>query len=1498
MDITSSATTPSVLRSTSGMRHRDNPAPLPLVVSLNCVEDCTLEQESLDGVALVHHVSLSSLGDGRIEAASAVLLHSLSYLPRAVQRRLSPYQLILCLGSSDRAVDSALAADLGLRVVHVDVSRAEEIADTVMALFLGLLRRTHLLSRHALSASGWLGSVQPLCRGMRRCRGLVLGIVGRSASARSLASRSLAFKMSVLYYDIVEENGKVSRHSVTFPPAVRRMDTLNDLLAASDLISLHCTLTNETIQIINAECLQHIKPGAFLVNTGSSQLLDDCALKQLLIDGTLAGCALDGAEGPQWMEAWGVEVWGVIENAQVKEMPNVLILPRSADYSEEVWMEIREKAISMLQTFFCDGVIPKDAISDEDEEEEESEIVDEKGQFSIQEKESALQGSSGEQLIDDTQRSPESSLKKDTKKSKDYPNQNQCSVMSSGTATKSDPKRSGLGKKAKKRHAHQTTLQKSDEPLILERESTSQREDDTAMSGTDQALSSGSRSPGDLRSRKTPKELPQGSTSDHLLKTSKNLSGQSGDMLKEGYVIAMHARDRPALHLSRQRVKGGGWFLDTMSNVTKRDTAAQFLVVYRNKDTIGLRSFAAGGKLLQLKNLSELVLPCHENNAITVTLSDKLCSENSLFLFSNPFKFLLLIKSDFNVPYSDARSIEEWNSSLLVTALMFGRVRRCKAVLDARIEILAAVGEDDGTMSTTSSPTPEIISNPENFSSSIAQSEGNLVMKEPEDNPYATVCFSSQLTPNRILDSGATDNMTDPGRVTSIIKSSMAFTSNSDFSLDLLPVNKPHFFNGANYAYWKNKMIYFIQASDMRAWNIIEDIYIKPSSEGDTRMFQLNSKAIHIIFCALGPDEYGRVSSCTTANEIWDKLQVTHEGTDEVKESKISLLTHSYENFKLKPDEDIKGMTNRFSTIVNGLKSYGEIIPNEKFLRKLVYSLPKSWQSKKTTIIEAKNLKSLTLEVLIDSLLTHEMMLQDEVDLDKIYETPMEKEKKKNVGVALKSTKDESDLDEDDDEEEMPLFAKRFRKLMRPNRGRKFKRNEGFKTEPKEKDPIICYEYKKLGHVKYDCPQLKKNGQSKKKHKAHVATWSDEEGSDEEEQEVANLCLMTFGENSKEKEHCYKARETNSNSWYLDSGCSRHMTGDKSRFIELNAKNGGEVTFGDNSKCHIEGIDIIGIININDVVHDVEEPSSKEETKDEETQDPLENPTIEEREVSYPREYNYVKDGEIIEPKNIKEALNDEHWIMAMQEELNQFERSKIWTLIERPSNKSIVGYSQEEDIDYDETYAPVARMEAIRIAFEMSMMGELSFFLGLQIKQRKDDIFINQAKYFKDMLKKFGLENGKPHATPMSSSTKLDKDEGGKCVDDKFYRFQSCPKESHLLAVKRIFRYLKDTHSLGLWYPRYSSFSFHTFSDADYGGCKLDRKSTFGCSCCAQVLWMKQQYFDYGIEVGGIDTPLKGEPIPPGGNRYPPQGWKINEETSLWVRINEQPPEADEAND
>ncbi|GJS21921.1 retrovirus-related pol polyprotein from transposon TNT 1-94 [Tanacetum coccineum] len=333
-----------------------------------------------------------------------------------------------------------------------------------------------------------------------------------------------------------------------------------------------------------------------------------------------------------------------------------------------------------------------------------------------------------------------------------------------------------------------------------------------------------------------------------------------------------------------------------------------------------------------------------------------------------------------------------------------------------------------------------------------------------------------------------------------------------------------------------------------------------------------------------------------------------------------------------------------------------------------------------------------------------------------------------------------------------------------------------------------------------------------------------------------------------------------------------------------------------------------------------------------------------------------------IEPKNVNEALGDESWIVAMQEELNQFIANDVWELVPQPKNMTIIGtkwvfrnkldengvvsrnkarlvaqgYNQQEGINYDETYAPVARLESIRILlayayaldfklfqmdvksaflngfineevyvaqplgfidfekpdhvyklkkalyglkqapkawydrlkaflikheykigmvdntlftkkkssnliivqiyvddiifgltcqdmcdefakimhdeFEMSMMGELNFFLGLQIKQMEDNIF-NQSKYIKEMLKKFGLEESKPMKTPMSSDTKLTKDEECESVDSTKYRgmigsllylttsrpdimfsvclcarFQEAPKTSHLEVVKRIF--------------------------------------------------------------------------------------------------------------
>nr|GEY82027.1 hypothetical protein [Tanacetum cinerariifolium] len=316
------------------------------------------------------------------------------------------------------------------------------------------------------------------------------------------------------------------------------------------------------------------------------------------------------------------------------------------------------------------------------------------------------------------------------------------------------------------------------------------------------------------------------------------------------------------------------------------------------------------------------------------------------------------------------------------------------------------------------------------------------------------------------------------------------------------------------------------------------------------------------------------------------------------------------------------------------------------------------------------------------------------------------------------------------------------------------------------------------------------------------------------------------------------------------------------------------------------------------------------------------------------------------EPKRVHQALKDPSWIEAMQEELLQFKMQK------------------EEGIDYEEVFAPVARIEAIGlffayasfmgfmvyqmdaksaflyrtikeevyvcqplgfedfdypykvykvvkalyglhqaprawkkgnillvqvyvddiifgstnkdlcIAFEklmkdnfqMSSMGELTFFLGLQVKQKQDEIFISQDKYVTEILRKFGLTDRKSASTPIDAKKPLLKDPDGEDVDVHTYRsmigslmyltssrpdimfvvcacgrFQVTPKALHLHAVKRIFRYLKGKPHLGMWYLKDSPFNLVAYSDNDYAGASLDKKfTTGGCQFlgCRLIYW------------------------------------------------------------
>ncbi|GJZ27202.1 putative reverse transcriptase, RNA-dependent DNA polymerase [Tanacetum coccineum] len=267
------------------------------------------------------------------------------------------------------------------------------------------------------------------------------------------------------------------------------------------------------------------------------------------------------------------------------------------------------------------------------------------------------------------------------------------------------------------------------------------------------------------------------------------------------------------------------------------------------------------------------------------------------------------------------------------------------------------------------------------------------------------------------------------------------------------------------------------------------------------------------------------------------------------------------------------------------------------------------------------------------------------------------------------------------------------------------------------------------------------------------------------------------------------------------------------------------------------------------------------------------------------------------------------------------------WPPESRQTEFVIQGYTQEEGIDYDEVFAPVARIEAIRLFlayasfkdFVVYQMDVKSAFLygkieeevyvcqppGFEDPEFPDRVYkVEKAMDFYIMNLKFGFSTVKTTSTPMETSKPLLKDAEAEDVDVHLYRsmigslmyltssrpdimfdvcacarFQVTPKVSHLHAVKRIFRYLNRQPNLGLWYPKDSPFDLDAYSDSDYAGASLDRKSTIrGCqffgsrliswqckkqtivansttkaeyvaaaSCCGQVLWIQNQMLDYG---------------------------------------------------
>ena len=241
-------------------------------------------------------------------------------------------------------------------------------------------------------------------------------------------------------------------------------------------------------------------------------------------------------------------------------MPNVLILPRSADYSEEVWMEIREKAITMLHSFFHDAIIPKDAISDD--EGNQSEVMEGEDDSEVLPKTEEIpppppqfnhhQNQPVQSLIDSTLLSRESNI-------------------SENSRPRGEGRRGRSGKKSKKRSACRRSQPKSDEYVAAgDSHSASHHDHDAAVVSSSSQLGS-----------------PEESRNKHIC-LADQASGstpamKSTDDLREGYVIVMGPKSQQGYYTSRRRLADGDFFLEIMTNVSRRDPSAQFLVTFPGK---------------------------------------------------------------------------------------------------------------------------------------------------------------------------------------------------------------------------------------------------------------------------------------------------------------------------------------------------------------------------------------------------------------------------------------------------------------------------------------------------------------------------------------------------------------------------------------------------------------------------------------------------------------------------------------------------------------------------------------------------------------------------------------------------------------------------------------------------------------------------------------------------------------------------------------------------
>ncbi|GJY31532.1 hypothetical protein Tco_0415027 [Tanacetum coccineum] len=487
-------------------------------------------------------------------------------------------------------------------------------------------------------------------------------------------------------------------------------------------------------------------------------------------------------------------------------------------------------------------------------------------------------------------------------------------------------------------------------------------------------------------------------------------------------------------------------------------------------------------------------------------------------------------------------------------------------------------------------------------------------------------------------------------------------------------MQRPPLFEANCFIYWKNRFETYVKSKDIHLWHIIVYGNYKPTitnkdgkdeifpyekyEESHKKMISKNNEAKMVLYNALPKKEHEGILMCNTAKDVWNLLIITHQGIKQVKDNKIDLVVQKYKEFVIFDDETIDYAFARFNTIITSLKALDESFSSHNHVRKFLRALPTKWRPKVTTIKESKDLSTLPLDELISNLKLYEVVLEKDSEISK-------SKKEKYKSLALKARKVSSDEDvscSESDDEEYAMAIRDFKKFFR-RRG-KFVRQphddkknfQKIMEDKKEKEDRRCFKCDDPNHFISDYPKHSYNDQ-----KAFVVRcWSDSEEDFKKEENF----LMALDNN----EVCLKVK-LEPDEWIKDNGCSRYMTWKKDLFSAYKAMDGDHGREFDNE------VQIGAFCDANETMRIKESlnvkfdesppPKSSPFVNDDIIESQIIENQIEDMEIKenepLNKEIDNIKESKdhpidlVIEPKNVKEAIQDESWTMAMQEELKQF---------------------------------------------------------------------------------------------------------------------------------------------------------------------------------------------------------------------------------------------------